>query len=157
VVVPAGIVNTNTEVPCSVTTGAAGFKLATLAGLAVLPMVTVLMLWAGANPVTVAVTTVPNGPEVGESVTVGVVRVKAAVATLPQASVKVNDDPEVIAGRLTTPEIAPAEVLILLVLTEAEEAVAEYEVTGGSEIMVMTIVTGTPLLVPTALEVTVPE
>jgi len=155
--VPPGIVNTNTEVPCSVTAGAAGFKLATLAGLAVLPMVTVLIAWAGANPVTVAVTTVPNGPEVGESVTVGVVRVKVAVATLPQESVKVNDDPEVIAGRLTTPEIAPVEVLILLVLIEYVEAVAAYEVTAGSAVMVMTSVTATPLLVPTAVEGTVPE
>jgi len=64
----------------------------------------------GPIPVTVAVTTVPIGPEVGESVIVGAFRAQVVVAMLPKLSVRVNDVPAVSAGRLTVPVYAPFEI-----------------------------------------------
>jgi len=77
-------VNWNTDVPCSVTTGVVGVKLP-LAEMAVVPNITeaALMVAAGPNPAAVTVTSVPTGPLVGESVTVGVLRVYVIVAVLP--------------------------------------------------------------------------
>jgi len=54
-----------------------------------------------------AVTIVPTGPEEGVRVKVGVLKFQVVVTVLPQASVKVNAEPVVIAGRLTVPVYAP--------------------------------------------------
>jgi hypothetical protein len=67
----------------------------------------VLIVLVGPKPVAVTVTSVPVGPEVGDRVTVGVLSAKLVVATLPKLSVKVNDEPVVIPGRLTVPVYAP--------------------------------------------------
>jgi hypothetical protein len=126
VVVPAGIWNRNTDVPCSVTV-AVGVTVAVLKEPAILPTATELIVAVGPKPVKVAVTTVPTGPEFGDSVTVGVVSEGVVVATLFHASVRVNDEPVVIPGRLTVPVNAPAKSTLLL--KTAGFAVVEPEAT----------------------------
>jgi len=126
VVVPAGTVNRNAEVPCSVTEGVPGVVVAEVV-VARLPIATLLMLAVGPKPVTVAVTTVPIGPEVGESVTTGVLSAYVVVAVLPQRSVRVNADPEVIAGRLITPEICGSVVEVPILLLLAAYVLDVYE------------------------------
>lgn len=113
---PAGIVNKNTDVPCSVTTETAGAIAAALVEPTMLPTATEAMVDVGPKPVTVAVTTVPTGPVAGDSVTVGVVSVSVVVATLAHESlrVKVEAEPGVIAGRLTVPVYAPVALSALL-------------------------------------------
>ena len=66
-----------------------------------MPTATELIVAVGPKPVTVAVTTVPTGPVVGDKVTVVVPSESVVVATLPHASVSVNAEPVVIPGRLT--------------------------------------------------------
>lgn len=65
---PWAAVNWKTAVPCSETVADAVER-------AVLPIFTLLIVALGPNPVTVAVTSVPTGPEAGESVTVAPVEV----------------------------------------------------------------------------------
>jgi len=119
--VDAGKANMNAEVPCSVTAGEAG----TSGDMVVAPNMTLLNVAPGPNPVAFTVTSVPAGPEVGESVTVGVFRVKTAVPVLPWASVSVSNVPDVIAGRLTVPVYAPvkafATVVSVLLLSDSGE------------------------------------
>lgn len=69
--------------PVWVTAGAAGVKVALMSAVPNLTVLAPPNVAPGPNPVAVTVTTVPVGPEVGERVTVGVVKVKAAVAMLP--------------------------------------------------------------------------
>jgi len=96
-------VNMNATVPCSVTFAIAGTVGESVSRGAAFPILTLAILAPGPNPATVAVTCVPTGPEAGDRVTVGTLRVYVVVATLPKLSVKVNDVPVVIAGRLTVP------------------------------------------------------
>jgi len=124
VVVPAGIANKNTPVPCSVTS-AAGAVVAELVEPTTLPTWTVEIVAPGPKPVTVAVTTVPTGPEVGEIVTVVAPSASVEVAMLPHASVSVNAIPDVIPGRLTV-----AMELTLLLLRVVGVAVVEPTVTA---------------------------
>ena len=105
--------NWNAVVPCSVTVGVAGINGEIVVGVAPLPILTVATVAPGPNPVTVAVTSVPTGPEVGDRVTVGVLRVKGVVAVLPRLSVNVNVDPVVMAGRLTVPVYPPVALITL--------------------------------------------
>lgn len=109
----AVITNWNTDVPCSVTIGDIGMLCAIVVrvALAPFPILTLANNAPGPNPDTVAVTSVPTGPEEGVRVTVGVLRLKVVVAVLPQLSVKVNAEPVVIAGRLTVPVYAPVAVI----------------------------------------------
>lgn len=106
VVVPAGVVKTIAAVPCSVTVAPVY-----VAGLvdALLPTVTEAIVAVGPKPDRVAVTTVPTGPEFGESVTVGVVSESVAVPTLFQLSVMLNTAPSAVfmAGRLTVALTVP--------------------------------------------------
>jgi hypothetical protein len=109
---PAGVVNMNAAVPCSVTF--AGVYVAALA-LALLPTLTEVIVAVGPKPDTVAVTTVPTGPELGDSVRVAGESESDVVATLPQLSVRVNDELAVTAPRLTVPVYVPvAESTLLL-------------------------------------------
>jgi hypothetical protein len=113
--------NKNTLVPCSVTAGVAGVRVVIGVCVAPLPILTWLKVEPGPNPAAVAVNTVPYGPEVGEIVSVGAFKAQAVVATLPKLSVKVNDVPAVIAGRLTVPVYSPA--VMAFELKVAAEAV----------------------------------
>lgn len=124
VVVPAGIANKNTLVPCSVTS-AVGAVVAELVEPTTLPTWTVEIVALGPKPVTVAVTTVPTGPELGDSVTVVAPSESVVVATLPHASVRVNAEPDVIPGRLTV-----ATELTLLLLRVVGVAVVEPAATA---------------------------
>jgi hypothetical protein len=78
------------------------------------PNKTLLIVEVGPNPVRVAVTSVPAGPETGDRVTFGTVRVKYAVPVLPSLSVRVKTDglPGTTAGRLTVPWYIPKLVSI---------------------------------------------
>ena len=77
--------NVNTAVPWSV--AVTGAVIALVVGM--VPIVTggtgfaLLKTANGPNPEAVTVTKVPIGPEVGERVTVGVLRVQVAVPVLP--------------------------------------------------------------------------
>jgi len=77
-------VNVNTAVPWSLIVTGPPFI-----PLLVVPIITGLIVFAllrtpnGPCPEIVAVTTVPIGPEVGERVTVGVLKVQVAVPVLP--------------------------------------------------------------------------
>ena len=127
VVSPAGIWKTNTDVPCSVTGAAKGAIAAALVEPTTLPTATELIVAVGPKPVTVAVTTVPTGPVVGDKVTVVVPSESVVVATLPHASVSVNAEPVVIPGRLTVAWALTALLLRtagLLVLEPAATAIA---------------------------------
>jgi len=151
--VPDGTWYRNTDVPCSVTAGVPGIRVVTLVVVGAVPKVTPLKVAVGPNPAAVTVTYVPTGPEVGESVTVGVVRAKVVVPVLLQLSVKVNDDPEVMAGRLTVPAYAPETELTVLLLNEDGEVAEAYPVTAGSGrgvVIVTVIVRG--LVVPISAE-----
>lgn len=117
VVVPAGIWNTNTDVPCSVTGAANGAIAAALLEPTTLPTATELIVAVGPKPVTVAVTTVPTGPVVGDNVTVVVPSESVVVATLFHWSVRVNAEPATIPGRLTVPVDAPELESLLLLKT----------------------------------------
>lgn len=112
--------NWKTAVPCSVTAGVAGFNGLPL--MAVAPILTPLAanVPPGPNPVHTAVTSVPTGPDVGESVRAGVFNVNEPVAVLPSMSVKVNAEPEVIIGRATVPENEFVELIWLLLKARAE-------------------------------------
>jgi hypothetical protein len=124
VVVPAGIWNTNTDVPCSVTGAANGAIVAALLEPTTLPTATELIVAVGPNPVTVAVTTVPTGPEVGDNVTVVVPSESVVVALLVHKSLRMNAEPAVIPGRLTV-----ACELTELLLRTAGSLVLEPEAT----------------------------
>lgn len=112
-VVPAGMVNTNAPVPCSVIV-VGGATNSVDGEPATLPMSTAAIVAVEPKPARVAVTTVPTGPELGESVTVGVPSESVVVATLSHASVRVNAEPAVIAGRLTVAVTAPLVSVPLL-------------------------------------------
>jgi hypothetical protein len=117
VVEPAGIWNKNTDVPCSVVAGAAGVTdaVAELVVPAMLPTSTVLIAADGPKPDTVAVTHVPTGPELGDSVTVAVESPRVVVAWLFHWSVMVKIGPEApMFGRLTVAVTLPDEILLLL-------------------------------------------
>jgi hypothetical protein len=75
--------NWNADVPCSVTIGVAGINGEIVVGVKPFPILTLAKDAPGPNPVTVAVTSVPTGPEVGDRVTVGVLSVKVVSALLP--------------------------------------------------------------------------
>jgi hypothetical protein len=121
--------NWNADVPCSVTIGAAGINGEIEVGVAPLPIQTLLKEAPGPKPVTVAVTSVPTGPEAGVRVTVGTFRTRFVTALFPKASVKLNVAPETIAGRLTVP-LYPPVALIELELKVVGEAVTVPEATG---------------------------
>jgi len=119
VVVPAGIWNRNTAVPCSVTVTLAGDIVAVLVSPTTLPtwmlLPALVIVAVGPKPVTVAVTHVPTGPELGDNVTVGVVSERVVVATLLHWSVIVKTGPAAVtAGRLTVAVTLPAVILLLL-------------------------------------------
>jgi hypothetical protein len=119
--------NWKTVVPCSVTCG--------LAGTNALPLITVAPILTpvvakdapGPNPAHDAVITVPTGPEVGDSVTVGVLGANVTVPMLPKLSVNEKAEPDVIPGRLTVPVYEPE--VIMLELSADGEAVNFPEVT----------------------------
>lgn len=82
-------------------------------------MLTLLNVAPGPNPETTAVTTVPIGPDVGDSVTVAgldVLGPKFTVATLPKLSVNVNAvlPAVVMPGRDTVPVYAPLVIALPL-------------------------------------------
>lgn len=81
--VDAVTLNWNADVPCSVTIGVAGINGEIVVGTAPFPILTLAKDAPGPNPVTVAVTSVPTGPEAGDRVTVGVLSVKVVNALLP--------------------------------------------------------------------------
>lgn len=117
VVSPAGIVNKNTEVPSSVVAAVEAAEPTNEAVAkcpATFPTVTEAIDEDGPKLDTVAVTTVPTGPEFGDKVTAGVASVKVDVAVLLHESVNVNAEPRTIAGKLTVPVYAPAEEMTLL-------------------------------------------
>lgn len=118
---PAGIVNTNTDVPCSVTGAAFGAIVAALVEPATLPTATDAIVFGTAivpgepKPVTIAVTTVPTGPEVGDNVTVVAPSESVVVALLLKASLRVNTGPSTVtAGKLTV--ALPFTALLLKVV-----------------------------------------
>lgn len=104
--------NWNTAVPCSVTVAVPGIIVVMVLGVTPFPTLTLVKVAPGPKPAAVTVTSVPTGPEAGDTATVGVFNAKVVVATLPMLSVKVNADPVVIAGRLTVPVYLPAVVLV---------------------------------------------
>lgn len=107
---PAGSLNKNTDVPCSVVLGDTGTPVwATLVEPTTLPTATSMISDDGPKPVMVAVTIVPTGPEFGDRVTVGVVSESVTPATLFQASVKLKSGPYVwlMPGRLTVALYVP--------------------------------------------------
>lgn len=75
--------NWNADVPCSVTIGVAGINGEIVVGATPFPILTLAKDAPGPNPVEVAVTSVPTGPEAGDRVTVGVLRTKLVIALLP--------------------------------------------------------------------------
>ena len=75
--------NWNADVPCSVTIGVAGINGEIVVGATPFPILMLVKLAPGPNPVTVAVISVPTGPEAGDRVTVGVLSVKVVSALLP--------------------------------------------------------------------------
>jgi len=98
--------NWNTVVPCSVLVAVAGIIVDTVVD----PNLRLFTVPAGPFPDIVAVTSVPTGPMVGESVSDGVVRDQLTVAVLPWLSAKVKVPVGVPAGspgRLTVPVYAP--------------------------------------------------
>jgi hypothetical protein len=149
VVVPAGIWNTNTDVPCSVTGAANGAIVAALLEPTTLPTATELIVAVGPKPVTVAVTTVPTGPVAGDNVTVVVPSESVVVATLFHWSVNVNAEPAMIPGRLTVPVDAP-ELESALLLKTAGLLVLEPEATvivvpaNDADLSVLSPVVGNP-------------
>ncbi len=128
VVEPAGIWNKNTDVPCSVVAGATGKTdaVAELVVPAILPTSTVLIIADGPKPDTVAVTHVPTGPELGDSVTVPGESPRVVVAWLFHWSVMVKIGPAAPTfGRLTVAVTLPPVILLLLRVVWL--AVLEYE------------------------------
>jgi len=71
---------------------------------------------------------------------------------LPWESVRVNEEPDVIPGRLTVPEYEPDVVLIELLLNDNGEVTSVYPVIAFSEVIVIVTVTVIALEVPTALD-----
>jgi len=116
--------NWKTAVPCSVTVAVDGIVVVIKLGVVPLPKLTLENVAPGPNPVAVAVTNVPTGPEVGDRVKVGAFRLKVAVAVFPRLSVKRNVFPEVIPGRLTVAVILPVVAEIESELIVDEEPVA---------------------------------
>lgn len=122
---PSGVENRITADPPSVTV--AGVNVAALAE-ALLPTVTDVIVAVGPKPVSVAVTTVPTGPEAGDNVSVAAPRESVVHAMLPHASTSLNAVPDVTAGRLTVAVVVPV-ALILLLLSTADEVVVTPEAT----------------------------
>jgi len=102
-------------------------------------------------------TMVPTGPELGDSVTVGVVRVKIVDPVLPWASVSVKAEPKVILGKQTVPVYEPVVELIELLLNVVVDVVDVYAVSAFREVKVITTVTVIEFAVPTSNAATVPE
>lgn len=136
--------NWNADVPCSVTDTVEGIIVVIEVGVGPLPIHTLLKVAPGPNPVTVAVTSVPTGPEAGDSVTVGTLRTQFAMAELPKTSVKLNTAPEVIAGRLTVPVYPPEEITFELKVYGEEvnapvETVIEVPAKVAVEMVLVTV------------------
>jgi hypothetical protein len=153
VVIVVGSTNWKAAVPCSVTVVGFGIE-----AIAVAPKVTPVKVAPGPNPDAFTVTSVPAGPEVGENVTAGAVKLKIAVPVLPWASVKVIDEPEVIFGRLTVPVYPPvnAPVIaltdIVLLLKDSADVTSEYAATAGNAGVVRVTVIVSGLTVPIRAE-----